>query len=249
MLMRPLTDEQINQYEKDGYVIIRNGCSEDLIDAFNAHIYTIRSAKEIADWAVPGKTWTDKDRFSTRLFNPHKQDGFSLQMIKLPIIRGALCQLMGDEAVGIQSMYFFKEPGAKGQAAHQDYYYIKTEPNTMIAASIAMDKTDEENGCLWVIPGSHKLGLLTHGEVKDLVEHEHWTHETEGIDLGKQIPVIMEKGDLLIFHNLLIHSSTLNRSTNRWRRSYVCHYVHHASFVGPEHLRFKTPLIRENMRF
>jgi len=131
----------------------------------------------------------------------------------------------------VQSMYFYKKPGSKGQAAHQDFYYIKNEPRSMIAAWIALERVDEENGCLWVIPGSHKLGLLPHGAVKNLDEHEHWTHETEGVDLSKEIPVVMEKGDILFFHELLVHSSSKNRSKDRWRRSYVCHYIRHDSEV------------------
>lgn len=241
--LNSLTNEQINFYHDNGYIIIPKGCSDDLIDAFNSHVYTIRSGEVIPDWASPDRSgFEHKNRFSIRVFNPHLHDGFSLQMMKLPIVRGALAQLLGDEAVGIQSMYFYKEPGAKGQAAHQDYYYIKNEPNTMIAASITLEKTDEENGCLWVIPGSHKLGLLPHGAVKNLAEHEHHTSETEDIDLTQEIPVIMEKGDILIFHNLLIHSSTLNRSTDRWRRSYVCHYIQHNSTIEREDLKKKINL-------
>ncbi len=243
----PLTAEQIAQYERDGYLILRQGCSDDLIEAYNSHIYSIRAAETIPDWASPwrgGKPADDKDRFSVRLFNPHKHDGFSLQMMKLPVVRGALAQLLGDEAAGVQSMYFYKEPGSHGQAAHQDYYYIKNEPNTMIAAWIAMDDVDEENGCLWVIPGSHKLGLLPHGKVKNLEEHEAWTHETEGVDLSKEVPVVMRSGDILFFHNLLIHSSTRNRSANRWRRSYVCHYIRHDSVITErEDLKQKVPLV------
>lgn len=232
--LSPLTEEQMNQYHTDGFLVIRGGCSDDLIDAFNAHIHSIRSAEMIPEWAAPskgGKPAGDKERFSVRLFNPHLHDGFSLQMMKLPIVRGALAQLMGDEAVGVQSMYFYKEPGAHGQAAHQDYYYIRDEPKTMIAAWVAMERTDEENGCLWVIPGSHKLGLLPHGKVKNVEEHESWTDETEGVDLSQEVPVILEKGDILFFHELLIHSSTRNRSQDRWRRSYVCHYIRHDSVV------------------
>lgn len=229
--LNPLTPEQVREYEENGYLIIRKECSDDLIDAFNSHIHTIRTADPIAEWAKPksgSAPIEDKDRFSVRLFNPHLHDGFSLQMMKLPIVRGALAQLLGDEAVGVQSMYFYKEPGSHGQAAHQDYYYIKNEPNTLTAAWVAMEYTNEENGCLWVIPGSHKLGLLPHGAVKNLKEHEAWTHEVEGIDLNKETPVVLDKGDILFFDSLLIHSSTRNRS-ERWRRSYVCHYIRHDS--------------------
>lgn len=242
----PLTAEQLKFYEENGYVIISQGCSEDLIDAYNAHIYTIRSAEEIPAWASPwkhGKEINENDRFSVRLFNPHLHNGFSLQMMKLPIVRGALAQLLGDEAVGVQSMYFYKQPGSPGQAAHQDYYYIRNEPNTMIAGYIAMEDVDTENGCLWVIPGSQKLGLLPHGKVKNIQEHEPWTDETEGVDLAQEIPVPLKKGDVLFFHNLLIHSSTRNRSVTRWRRTYVCHYIRHDSTIEREDLKKKISLI------
>ncbi|MFH5184952.1 phytanoyl-CoA dioxygenase family protein [Paenibacillus sp. TAB 01] len=246
--LNPLTSEQVAQYEKDGYIVIPKGCSEDLIHTYNAHIHAIRSAEEIAEWARPrkgkgaGTAVSDQDRFSIRLFNPHLHDGFSLQMMKLPIVRGALAQLLGDEACGVQSMYFYKEPGSPGQAAHQDYYYIRNDPNTLIAAWVAMEYTNEENGCLWVIPGSHQWGLLPHGAVKNLDEHEAWTDETEGVDLSKEIPVVLEPGDILIFHNLLVHSSTRNRS-DRWRRSYVCHYIRHDSTIDREDLKRKVSLV------
>lgn len=242
--LTPLSKQQIEQYEKDGYIILPQCCSEDLIDMFNSHIHSIRSVEEqeMPEWASPWKAdrpREDKYRYSIRLFNPHLHDGFSLQMMKMPIVRGALAQLLGDEAVGVQSMYFYKEPGAHGQAAHQDYYYIKNDPNTMIAVSIAMEDVDQENGCLWAIPGSHKLGLLPHGKVKNVEEHEAWTDETEGIDLTKEIPLVMKKGDMVIFHNLLIHSSTKNRSAERWRRSYVCHYIRHDSEIIRDDLKKK----------
>lgn len=241
---QPLTEEQIKQYERDGYLIIKQGCSEDLIFAYNQHIHSIRNADPMPEWASPwrNKPVNEKDRFSVRLFNPHLHDGFSLQMMKLPIVRGALAQLLGDEAVGVQSMYFYKEPGAPGQAAHQDYYYIRNEPNTLTGVWLAMEDVDTENGCLWVIPGSHQRGLLPHGKVKNIDEHEEWTDETEGVDLSQEIPVEMKSGDILIFHNLLIHSSTRNRSKDRWRRSYVCHYIRHDSSIEREDLKKKIAL-------
>jgi phytanoyl-CoA hydroxylase len=243
----PLGEKELAFFHEHGYYLLKKGCSEDLVDAFNGHIHSIRSADEIAEWALPkkgGHQVTDKDRFSVRLFNPHKHDGFSRQIMKLPVVRGALAQMMGDEAVCVQSMYFYKEPGSPGQAPHQDYYYIKDDPKSMIAAWIALEElVDEENGCLWVIPGTHKLGLLPHGKVTNLEEHESWTDETEGVDLAQEIPVVMEKGDILFFHELLIHSSYKNRSIDRWRRSYVCHYIRNdSSVLFREDLRVKYPL-------
>ncbi|UVI31972.1 phytanoyl-CoA dioxygenase family protein [Paenibacillus spongiae] len=238
--LTPLSAEQIDFFNEQGYILIKKGMSDDLIDAFNGHIYDLRNQTPLPEWAK----CDDDKRYSVRLFNPHQQDSFSRQMMKHVLIRGALAQLMGREAVCVQSMYFYKEPGSPGQAAHQDYYYIKDDPMTMIAAWVAMEESvDEENGCLWVMPGTHKLGLLPHGAVRNLEEHEKWTHETEGVDELKEIPVIMEKGDILLFSELLIHSSTKNRSKDRWRRSYVCHYIREdSSVLHREDLRVKYPL-------
>lgn len=238
--LQPLTDEQIEFFKENGYFLYKKGMTSDLIDAFNGHIFDIRHQEPVPEWAA----CEDSQKFSRRLFNPHKHDSFSRQLMKHAIIRGGLAQLMGREAVCVQSMYFYKEPGSPGQASHQDYYYIKNDPMTMIAAWVAMEElVDIENGCLWVMPGTHKLGLLPHGAVKNLEEHEHWTDETEGVDTSKQIPVIMEKGDILFFSELLIHSSNKNRSKDRWRRSYVCHYIREDSnILHREDLRTKYPL-------
>ncbi|WP_308638169.1 phytanoyl-CoA dioxygenase family protein [Paenibacillus silvisoli] len=238
-LTTPITQAQIDEFHEQGFLLIKKGCSDDLIDAYNGHIYSLRDQDPMPEWAA----CDESKKYSVRLFNPHLHDGFSAQMMKLPVIRGTLAQLMGKEAVGIQSMFFYKEPGSPGQAAHQDFYYIKNDPMTMIAAWIAMEeRVDIENGCLWVIPKSHKLGLLPHGAVKNIDEHEPWTDETEGIDLKQQIPVEMEKGDILFFHELLIHSSGRNRSTDRWRRSYVCHYIREDATTPRLDLQKKFPL-------
>lgn len=236
----PLKEEDVEFFRENGYFLYRRGMGGDLIDAFNRHIYDIRDQRPMPEWAAVDEA----KKYSLRLFNPHKHDSFSRQIMKHDLVRGALAQFMGKEAVCVQSMYFYKEPGSPGQASHQDYYYIKNDPMTMIAAWTAMeDRIDEENGCLWVMPGTHKLGLLPHGAVKNLEEHEHWTEETEGVDTSKQIPVVMEKGDILFFSELLIHSSNKNRSTNRWRRSYVCHYIREDSNVlHREDLRQKYSL-------
>lgn len=238
--LKPLTDEQIEQFREQGFILFKKGMSEDLIEAFNGHVYDIRNQSPMPEWAA----CEESKKYSLRLFNPHKHDSFSRQLMKNAIVRGALEQLMGKEAVCVQSMYFYKEPGSPGQAAHQDYYYIKNDPMTMIAAWIAMEESvDVENGCLWVMPGTHKLGSLPHGAVKNIEEHEHWTEETEGVDTTKQVPVLMEKGDILFFSELLIHSSNKNRSLNRWRRSYVCHYIREdSSVLHREDLRQKYPL-------
>ena len=60
----------------------------------------------------------------------------------------------------MQSMLFIKSAGKPGQAWHQDEYFIPTRDMSLNAAWMALDDATTENGCLWVIPGSHKHGLI-----------------------------------------------------------------------------------------
>ena len=223
-----LTLDQVVFYEENGYLQLPGFVEDELMERFNQHVWALRADPDPPLWVIgrdDDGTVDETKRFSTRLFNPHLHDEFALQMMRLPSISIALRALLGKPAVGLQSMYFYKTPGTKGQARHQDYFYIKNEANTLTACWLAMEDADEENGCLWVIPGTNRGTLLEHGAVRDKEEHEEWTHEVEGLEAPADIPVPMKAGDALFFHNLLVHSSTLNRSSTRSRRSYVCHYI------------------------
>jgi phytanoyl-CoA hydroxylase len=96
---------------------------------------------------------------------------------------------------------------------HQDYPYFPHERHTMLAASIHLDDTDEANGCLHVVPGSHSLGPLeATGESKNL-----------DMPLGEGTALPCAAGDVLFFNYLTIHGSGVNRST-RTRRNVLFQY-------------------------
>jgi ectoine hydroxylase-related dioxygenase (phytanoyl-CoA dioxygenase family) len=96
---------------------------------------------------------------------------------------------------------------------HQDYPYFPHERHTVVAASVHLDDTDEENGCLHVVPGSHMLGPLEPtGESKDL---------DTSLEEGTALPCAA--GDVLFFNYLTIHGSGVNRS-ERTRRNVLFQY-------------------------
>ena len=70
---------------------------------------------------------------------------------------------LGRPAFVAQSMYYFKPPGARGQNMHQDNMYLMAQPNTCIAAWTAIDDATLDNGCLYVVPGSHRDKLICEG--------------------------------------------------------------------------------------
>jgi phytanoyl-CoA hydroxylase len=96
---------------------------------------------------------------------------------------------------------------------HQDYPYFPHEQHSVLAASVHLDDTDEENGCLYVVPGSHVQGPLEPtGESKNL-----------DVPLEAGTPVPCAAGDVLFFNYLTIHGSGVNRSA-RTRRNVLFQY-------------------------
>jgi phytanoyl-CoA hydroxylase len=103
---------------------------------------------------------------------------------------------------------------------HQDNQYIRHFP--IIAAWVALDDCDEANGQMTVIPGSHQKGLLP-VEKADL--SVSFTNGQSVIPEGmSQIGVEMKAGDVLFFGGFIIHGSYPNKTTDRFRRSFICHF-------------------------
>jgi ectoine hydroxylase-related dioxygenase (phytanoyl-CoA dioxygenase family) len=131
-----------------------------------------------------------------------------------PRIVEVLTEIIGPN-VQLHHTKMLVKPPEKGAPfpMHQDYPYFPHERHTVLAASVHLDDTDEENGCLYVVPGSHTRGPLEPtGESKNL-----------DIQLEAGTAVPCAAGDVLFFNYLTIHGSGVNRST-RMRRNVLFQY-------------------------
>ena len=120
-------------------------------------------------------------------------------------------------------MLYFKPAGSRGQALHQDQFYLKAKPGTCVAAWMALDACDVENGCLQVVPESGDLPVLC-TERADI--NESFTDVTVPIpDSVRSEPLLMQPGDVVFFNGSVIHGSFPNITRDRFRRSLIGHYV------------------------
>ncbi len=126
----------------------------------------------------------------------------------------------------MQSMLFIKGPGKAGQAWHQDEYFIPTRDKSLVGAWIAIDDATIDNGCLWIIPESHKPGYMM-----PRVENSNNEYaDVDTIDVsiyGKEeiIPVEVKSGSVVFFNGYLLHSSLRNITTDHFRTALVNHYM------------------------
>ena len=91
---------------------------------------------------------------------PAQAVGRGRAALHTPKIVDALVAVIGPNVKAMQSMLFIKSEGKPGQAWHQDEFFIPTRDRSLTAVWIALDDATVENGCLWVLPGSHRRGVI-----------------------------------------------------------------------------------------
>jgi phytanoyl-CoA hydroxylase len=124
----------------------------------------------------------------------------------------------------MQSMYIFKQPSIGGEVVcHQDATFLYTEPQSVTGFWFALEPATLENGCLWALPGGHKLGLKKRWMRDGSALHFETLNEEPWPD-DQLVPLEVSAGALVILHGLLPHMSYANRSP-RSRHAYTLHVV------------------------
>ena len=147
-----------------------------------------------------------------------------------PTIVGAMQQLMGPDLKLFRGDVLMKPPlvgSAKGM--HQDSPYWPIEPMALWSCWMPFEPATEENGCMMAIPGSHRRGPLPHVSVTDdyVVPEEHY-------DPDDVASVPMEPGDGLLFHSLLLHETSENRSESARRAITMSYMSAEYTYTGPD---------------
>lgn len=227
---KTLSEENISFYHEKGYLVIEN-----LFD--NAEISDIKNeAVEIFKGnrgKIEGIVKMDDNVSDFEVLKnyiaihfPHKISDRITNYVKHENVANILTKIIGPNVKCMQSMLFVKGPGKPGQSWHQDEYYIPTRDRSLTGVWIAVDDADIENGCLWVIPGSHK-----NMPIKKRIPYKG--NEYGDIDMctldpytDKQaIPVEVKKGSAVFFNGYLFHSSLRNKTKDKFRTALVSHYM------------------------
>jgi phytanoyl-CoA hydroxylase len=213
-----------SMFRRDGYAVARDLFPATAAAGYVDHFMALRQRGGFPDdpGADPGAR--DPLRRYPRMMHMHRWDRVTLDWLLDPRIAECLRSLLGAEPYAVQSMLYFKPPGARGQAMHQDNFYLRVQPGTCIAAWMALDAADEDNGCLFVVPGSHQWPILCTTPADTAIS---FTDIKVPLPAGTMVrPVTMNAGDVLFFTGSLVHGSEPNRSSDRFRRSLIGHYVH-----------------------
>ncbi len=221
-----LSESQKSQFERDGFLIIRSLLQEHEAAQWRDHFMHLHAAGPVEGYFNPAPladSIGDMLKAYPRMIQPHRWDARSREFLLDERFESILWQLFGEEPLAAQSMFYFKPPGARGQALHQDDFYLRTTPGHCMAAWLSLDDTDDQNGGLSVVPGTHNLALLC-PHAADL--RKSFTIEEVRVPAGLEpVPLLLKTGDALFFNGSVIHGSQPNVTTERFRRSFICHFV------------------------
>lgn len=232
--MTTLSREQIDAFWRDGYLVV--------VDAV--------TPENLAEMQAMMAAWSQESRDHTKPYGPKTIDGRprfdmgtehsaaapALRRINNPsdlyppfqdaMERSAMTDMVA-ELIGPDLKFHHckinqKLPGAATEVHyHQDFLFTPHTNDDLVTALLMLDDVDAENGCLKVVPGSHKGPL--HSLFEDDVFTGRMAADVTAEMKAKDVPVVGKAGSVCFMHTRLAHGSEASRS-ERARGLYICVY-------------------------
>ena len=240
-----ISTEQKKSWNEEGFILLKDFCSEKFCDDMNqevieiihsiikeedsfSHAYAGNGHLAIREMKPTKEAKNIEDEIS-KLFRIHTTGIFKDFIFREDLL-DILEDLLGSDIDCFLSQFIFKNPGAWGQPWHQDSSYFPFDKEPQVGVWIATSKATLENGCLVVLPESHLEPL--HEHLPDDRKNSNYGYtEIKDHDFSKEIPMLLNKGDVLIFHSFLMHKSYDNKSRER-RTAMVYHFAESGTNFG-----------------
>jgi len=213
-----LSARELATFREQGFLVVKNILTGSGLEKMRRECMIAWNEEKVA--FDPTKSWLQ----NSLLVNiHHRSNAVKAYYFDGPLVDIA-AQLIGPNVKGATSQLTFKMAGnTKPFGWHQDNGYGELEPYSALTTLTALDDTDRDNGCLWLIPGSHKGGQI---KVKQTEEQKKNKAEIiVDADDSLAVPMEMKAGDALIFNCWMLHKSDGNNSKERDRRILFLRYA------------------------
>ncbi|NRA36623.1 MAG: phytanoyl-CoA dioxygenase family protein, partial [Planctomycetes bacterium] len=214
------TEEQLRQYNENGYVIIPGLLDGDEVKRMkDMHLRAEALAQQHGECFSKDDAFYDveslpeghpagKTHALRKIQEVFKSEQDFADIMASKKIRNYASDLIGDTVYYHSSKLMCKPShGGRRKPWHQDWAYWTDMHTQQVTVWIAIDAATVENGCMQVLPGSHKLGHIEHYQGEDFMIHE------EQVDQDQVVIAEMNPGDALFFNVLTLHASDPNNST------------------------------------
>lgn len=219
-----MTDQDLKAtYNRDGFVVVRQPLKAADFTELTSNLD--RYIRDIVPGLPSSHAFYHVDRSrpeSLKQMQHMEQDSFFAAYRTNPIWKGLAESILGEEAHASGVEWFNKPPATDHiTPPHQDNYYFCLRPPQVLTIWMALDRVDEENGCLRYVTGSHLRGVRPHGRTQTLGFSQGITDYGTEHDRQNEVPVRLQPGDMTIHHGNTIHRADANQTTDRQRRSFA----------------------------
>ena len=200
-----LTKEQIERYRTEGYL---SGVS--ILDGL--------AAAEVERQFNDLEAREGEEHCEFKLLDPHFTERFAWDIATIPKTLDCIEALIGPDIL-LMATHFFCKYGPRREYVgwHQDVTYWGLEPPTAVSAWYAVDGSDPGNGCMQVVPGTHREGIRTHGKAD--AEGNLLSINQEAVlsrsEEAAIVDVVLKSGEISLHDGLVLHGSQPNRSKRR----------------------------------
>ena len=236
MAITILSESQIQSWQKHGYFLSDIVIGESVLKEMRTHFDMVFEGNYINE-ALRFRNWKPGDppgRIRQAAY-AWRTDPVLRSTALTPEIGAVAAQLAQTDTIRLLMDWIIYKPGIgtqpnpeTGVGWHQDQnYWANTDPPKLLSARIPLDDETISNGCMTIIPGSHKWGLY------ERIGDGFWTADGPNlpVDIGSRaqgdsLPKVYElkKGQVMFHHCMLIHQSGQNR-TDQPRRSQNIHMM------------------------
>ena len=217
------------QYDEDGYMVFRAALDSGLISEASGHVEWLQGrhpelrGEELAHVLVA-------------------RDPFWVRLVGDPRLLDIAALFIGSDIALFASHYICKPPFSGQQVLwHQDGAYWPLKPMRVVTLWLAVDESTPENGCLRVIPGSHK-GEMHELRQRDDTDNVLGSESAVEVNESTAVDLIMAPGDVEVHHPKIIHGSNANTSPRR-RCGLTIRYIPTATRIATEEQPYASALL------
>ncbi len=213
-----ITTEQKRLLDEQGYFLLENVFTPAEMDELAVWIEDHQRRHEESIKAQGGTQGISRAEEITFTSHLAESDDNIRTFVTRPEFVAITTPFLGHDVDLYWNQSVFKMPeGEKQFPWHQDDGYTRVVPSPYLTLWLALNDATTENGCISVIPGSHKRGLVPHEPTPIGLA----CHSLDDSDQGVQVPV--KGGSIAVFYSLTMHKSGVNRSKGP-RKAYVIQY-------------------------
>lgn len=239
------TDDQIERFHTDGFIHGGRVMTDEQAVELRERMFAVIEGRSDQQAESVRNLNDDEENVVVQIVNIWQADSLFREHLSNPTSTALAAQLMNTDIVRVWHDQVQHKPPFKGGPTywHQDHpYWPIIQPADLVSCWVALDDADVENGCMWMVPGSHLRGPYKDGTIG--TNPETWMPAPDVNLLSDEmsiqaVPCPVKRGHAIFHHCLTWHGAKPNR-TDRGRPAIAVHYMPgHTRYIkepGKEHM-------------